>query len=162
MKIMMKQNSIKEIVNGVHNDTQHQKSSHPKTRPKDCDRAQLTNAQCHMVPISKSWYREPLTIQTKQERITVSYHPTHHHGHTNKIGHDIFVHTDWSLYAVCLCYFNFDININTNVRDNYRSENMWHFQFILNIWKFEYRRKLKMKNIHITHIMAAVTNCKHH
>ena len=41
--------------------------------------------QCHMVSISKSWYRDSWTIQlkytfeTKQERITVSYHPTLSH-----------------------------------------------------------------------------------
>ena len=43
----------------------------------------------HMVPISILWYRESRTIQLKctfaikQERITVSNPPTHHHGHTN-------------------------------------------------------------------------------
>ena len=53
-----------------------------------CD-VQLTNAQCHMVPISTLWYRASWTIQlqctfeTIQEGITVSYHSTHHHGHTN-------------------------------------------------------------------------------
>ena len=41
------------------------------------------------VILSILWYREFWTIQlkytfeTKQERIRVSYHPTHHHGHTN-------------------------------------------------------------------------------
>ena len=55
-----------------------------KNSPIDCD-----EVQCHMVPISILWYTDSWTIQlkytfeTKQERITVSYHPTHHHGHTN-------------------------------------------------------------------------------
>ena len=31
MKIMMKYNSIKEIVTGAPNDTQHQNNAHPKT-----------------------------------------------------------------------------------------------------------------------------------
>ena len=31
MKIMTKYNSIKEIVTGAHNDTQHQNNAHPKT-----------------------------------------------------------------------------------------------------------------------------------
>ena len=30
-------NSIKEIVKGAHNDTQHQNSTHPKNSPIDCD-----------------------------------------------------------------------------------------------------------------------------
>ena len=60
-----------------------------KNSPIDCEEVQWTNAQCHMVPISILWYTDSWTIQlkytfeTKQERITVSYHPIHHHGHTN-------------------------------------------------------------------------------
>ena len=44
MKIMTKQNSMKEIVKGAHNNTQHHNSAHPKTSPMDCDGVQLTNA----------------------------------------------------------------------------------------------------------------------
>ena len=43
-KIMMKYNSIKEIVKEAHNDTQHQNNTHPKTSRTDCDGAQLANA----------------------------------------------------------------------------------------------------------------------
>ena len=49
MKIMMKLNSIKEIVTGASNDTQHQNNAHTKTNPTDCDWELLTNAQCHIV-----------------------------------------------------------------------------------------------------------------
>ena len=62
---MMKYNSIKEIVKGVHSDTYHQNGAHPQNRPIDCDGVQLTNAQCFMVPISISWYRESWTIPLK-------------------------------------------------------------------------------------------------
>ena len=51
-KIMMKWNSIKAIVTGVPNDNQHQNNAHPKTSNIECDGVLLTNAQCHMVPIS--------------------------------------------------------------------------------------------------------------
>ena len=34
--ILMKWNSIKELVKGTHNDTQCQDNAHPKTRPIDC------------------------------------------------------------------------------------------------------------------------------
>ena len=50
---------------------------------------QLTNAQYHMVPISILWYKGSWPIQfkhtteTKQGRIRISYHPTHHHSHTD-------------------------------------------------------------------------------
>ena len=62
MKIMMKENSTKEIVKGAQNDTQHQNSVHPKNSPLDCDGVHLTDAQCHIVLISISWYRESWTI----------------------------------------------------------------------------------------------------
>ena len=52
MKIMVKYNSIEEIVTGAPNDTQHQNNAHPKNSPLDCDGVLLTNLQCHMVPIS--------------------------------------------------------------------------------------------------------------
>ena len=51
MKTMMVYNSIKKIVTGSPNDTQHQNNAHPKTSPIDFDGVLLTNAQCHMVPI---------------------------------------------------------------------------------------------------------------
>ena len=66
----------------THNDTQHQNNAHRKNSPIECDGVQLTNVQCHMVPISISRYRESWTIQlkytfeTRQERITVSHHNT--------------------------------------------------------------------------------------
>ena len=63
--ITMKYNSIKELVRGTHNDTQHQNTAHPKNSPKDCDGVQLASAQCHTVPIFISWYRESRTIQFK-------------------------------------------------------------------------------------------------
>ena len=68
--------NIRKIVKGAHNETQHQNNAHTKT---DCDGVQLTNAQCHMIPISILWYREVWTIylkytwETKQGRLTVSY-----------------------------------------------------------------------------------------
>ena len=37
MKIMMKYNSIKEIVTGAPIDTQHQNNAHSKSSPMDCD-----------------------------------------------------------------------------------------------------------------------------
>ena len=43
----MKKNSIKEIVKGAHNDTQHQNSAHPKTSPIDCDGVHAPD-QCAM------------------------------------------------------------------------------------------------------------------
>ena len=79
--IMMKWDSIKEIVTGAANDTQHQNNAHPKTSPIDCDGVLRNNVQCLMVPISILWYREYWTIQlkctleTRQEIITVSNHP---------------------------------------------------------------------------------------
>ena len=85
----MKYNSFKELLKGTHNGAQHQNNAHPKTSPIDYDRLQLTNAQCYVVPISMVCYRESWTIklklifETRQERITVSHHPTHCHGHTN-------------------------------------------------------------------------------
>ena len=103
MKIMMKWNSIKEILKGAHNDTQHQNSARLRTSAIDCDGVQLTNAKYHMVPISILWYRESWTIhlkctfETKGERITVSYHPTHHHSHTNF----------WHVCLLEIAYFNY-------------------------------------------------------
>ena len=38
MKIMMKLNSIKEIVTGAPNDAQHHNNAHPKNIPMDCVR----------------------------------------------------------------------------------------------------------------------------
>ena len=57
MKIMMKQNTVTEIVRGADDDTQNQNST-PQNSPIDCDGVQLTNAQWHMVPIVIIWYRE--------------------------------------------------------------------------------------------------------
>ena len=57
MKLTMKYNFIKGIVKGAHNDTQHPNSTYPDASPMDCDKVQLTNAQCHKVFISISWYR---------------------------------------------------------------------------------------------------------
>ena len=57
-KIMMKSNSTKEIATGAPNDTLHQNNAHPQKSPIDCDGVLLTNAQCHMVPISISRCRE--------------------------------------------------------------------------------------------------------
>ena len=54
----MKYKYIKQIIRGAHNDIQHQNNAHPKNCPIDCDGVQLTNAQCHMVPISILWYPE--------------------------------------------------------------------------------------------------------
>ena len=79
------------------------KEQHTHTKFLDCDELQLTNGQCHMVPTSILWYRKSWTIQlkyifeTEQDGITVSYHPTHHHGHTD-------------FWYVCLlerAYFNY-------------------------------------------------------
>ena len=47
---MMKYNSIKEIVEGGHNHTQHQKSTHTIPSPIDCDGVQLTNTQWYLYP----------------------------------------------------------------------------------------------------------------
>ena len=52
LKIMMKKHSIKEIVKGAQNDTQHKNSTRQRASPIDCNVTQLTNAQCHMVPLS--------------------------------------------------------------------------------------------------------------
>ena len=66
VKIMMKYKSIKEIVTGAPNDTQHQNNTHTqKSSPVDCDGVLLTNAQFRMVPISILWYREYWTLQQK-------------------------------------------------------------------------------------------------
>ena len=89
------------------------RTTHTQNSPIDCDGVQLTNAQCHMVPISILWYRESWTIQlkctfeTKQERI-VSYYPTHHRGHTNfwyvclseraYFNHPEYSYTIWYVY----------------------------------------------------------------
>ena len=86
IKIMMKYYYVKKIVTGTLNDTQHPNNASPKTSPIDCDGVLLTNAQCHMAPISILWYIEYWTIQlkcpleTRQETITVSNHPIHQHG----------------------------------------------------------------------------------
>ena len=58
MKIMMRNNSMKETVERSPNDTQHQNNAHPKNIHIDCDEVQLTNAQCYMVPLCILWYRE--------------------------------------------------------------------------------------------------------
>ena len=52
MEIMMKYNSIKEIVTGAPNDTQHQNNAYTKSNNVDCDGVLLTNAKSHMVPTS--------------------------------------------------------------------------------------------------------------
>ena len=39
-----------------------------KKNPTDSDGVQLTNAQCHTVPLSSLWYRESWTIQLKPNR----------------------------------------------------------------------------------------------
>ena len=71
--IMMIIYSIKELLKGTHNNTQHHNNAHPTSSPVDCDEVQLTNEQCHMVLISILWYRESWTAQleytfeTKQE-----------------------------------------------------------------------------------------------
>ena len=56
--IMMKQNSVKELVKGTHNDRQHQNNAHSKTSSIDCD-----GVQCHMIHIPILWYRESCTFQ---------------------------------------------------------------------------------------------------
>ena len=43
--------SIKEIVTGAPDDTQHQNNVPPKTSPIECDGVLLTKSQCHMVHI---------------------------------------------------------------------------------------------------------------
>ena len=48
---MVKYNAIKGLLKGTHNDTRDQDNAHPKTSLIDCDGVQVTNAQCHMVPI---------------------------------------------------------------------------------------------------------------
>ena len=45
MKIMMKYDSIKGLVTGAPNDTQHQNNAHPKVSSLDCDGVLLTNVQ---------------------------------------------------------------------------------------------------------------------
>ena len=44
-------NSIKKMIRGAPNDTQHQNNAHTKKGPIDCDGVLLTNVQCCMVPI---------------------------------------------------------------------------------------------------------------
>ena len=78
-----------ELYQGINkrntSDTPHQNNAYSKHSLIDCDGVQLTNAQCHMVPMSVLWYRESSIIQlkyifeTKQEWLTVSYHATHRH-----------------------------------------------------------------------------------
>ena len=51
MRMIIATTMINESVNGTHNGTQHKNNERPKTGPTDCDEVQLTNAQCHMVPI---------------------------------------------------------------------------------------------------------------
>ena len=81
-------NSITEIIKRTHDDTQHQNSARPKMTSIDCDGVQLTNVQCHMAHISILWHRESwtkqlkYTFETRQEWMTISYHPTHCHDHT--------------------------------------------------------------------------------
>ena len=91
-----------ELVQGIsrrtHKETQQQRNAHRQNSPINCDGVQLTNEQCHMIPIlSILHYRTCWTIQfeytleTQQERITISYHPTYRHGHTNSW----FVYVPW-------------------------------------------------------------------
>ena len=85
---MTKQNSINELVKRTHNDIQHQ-TTHTQNQPHSFGVVKLINAQYHMILIYISWYRESWTIQlnytfeTRQERITASYHPALRNGHTN-------------------------------------------------------------------------------
>ena len=125
IEIMMKYNSIKEIVTGAPNDTQHKNNAHPKTSPIDCDGVLLTNVQCHMVPISISWYREYWTIQliftlqSRQETLTVLNLPLHQHGHTNF----------WYLCLLEKVYFNYYIG----------SYSVW---YVYNKWSIWARTKV--------------------
>ena len=41
----------------THDETQQQNNAHPRNSPIDCDGVQLTNEQCHMVPVSILQYR---------------------------------------------------------------------------------------------------------
>ena len=51
MKIVLKYNSIKEIIKEAPTDTHHENNTHTQNRPIGCDGMPLTNAQCHMVTI---------------------------------------------------------------------------------------------------------------
>ena len=55
MKIMIKYNSITEILTGAPNDTEHQNNALPKKQSYRLWWVLLTNAQCHIVPISILW-----------------------------------------------------------------------------------------------------------
>ena len=98
MKIVKSRKQQKENIM-----TLNTRATHTQNSPIYCDGVQLTNAQCHMVPIFILWYRESWTIQlkytfeTKQEKITESYHPTHNHGR-NKF---------WFVCFVERAYFNY-------------------------------------------------------
>ena len=108
----------------------------------DCDGVQLSNAQCHMVPISILWYRECWTMQlkctfeTKQEIITVSYHQTHQHGH---------------FWYVCLLERAFLITCSYNV---------WHM-YVYNKWSIRARTKVVRRKhiIHPTRFDAYSSTC---
>ena len=50
VKITMEWHSIREIVKGEPNDTQHQNNAHQKKRPIDCDWVQLASAQWYLYP----------------------------------------------------------------------------------------------------------------
>ena len=124
MKLIIKYNSVKDVVKVAPNDTQHQNNAHPKSSPIDCDGVQPTNAQCQMVPISISWYRDcwtrqfKSTCETKQEIITVSY-PTHQHSHTNfwyvcLLERAFFSYLDFS-YHVWYVYIKRSIRARTKV-----------------------------------------------
>ena len=45
---MMKYSSIKKIVTGAPNGTQHQNNAHPKNSRIECDGVLLTNEQCRL------------------------------------------------------------------------------------------------------------------
>ena len=51
MKVMMKKISIKAMVTGAPNDTQHQNKAHPQNSTIDSDGVLLTNAQCNTVQL---------------------------------------------------------------------------------------------------------------
>ena len=115
MKIMMNWNSIREILKGEQNDTQHRNNSQPITSPIYYDGVQLTYVQCHMVPISILWYREYWTVQlkrtfeTKQELVAASYHPAHQHGPTNiwyvYLFERAFNYLDYSYNVLYICMY---------------------------------------------------------
>ena len=126
MKIKMKYNYVQEILKEAHNNTHHQDNTPPKNSPIACDGAQLANAQCHMVSLSIWWescnMRLKCTFATKQGRVTIScqsYHPTHHHGHTN-VWHVFLIERDYfdyveSSYNIWYVYNKWSIPAKTKV-----------------------------------------------